>query len=291
MAARMPSFYLLGGVFFMKIFISADMEGISGIVDPTYIDPDKGSNYDRGRSFMTQDINAVVESAIEWGVHEIVVADSHHTMNNVLLEMLHPKAKLLAGSPRDFSMMQGLDDSFDAAFFIGYHARHGIPGVLSHTMSGVVKNMYINGDIVGEFGFNAIYAALTGVPVCLVSGDDQIALEAQHVIPEIPTAIVKYATSRTSALCLSLADSHRELKEKTKLALEYAKNAKPFSVSLPLRLRMEFTHSGQAEMAAIVPGTSLEAGTTAVCYSAQDQYELYRVMRAMLNLAGNVEFC
>lgn len=275
----------------MKIFISADMEGISGIVDPSYIDPDKGSNYTRGRTFMTQDINAVIESALEWGANEIVVADSHHTMNNVLLEMLHPKAKLLAGSPRDFSMMQGLDSSFNAAFFIGYHARHGMPGVLSHTMSGVVKNMYINGEVVGEFGFNAIYAALTGVPVCLVSGDDQIAVEAMNFIPEIEAAIVKYATSRTSALCLSLADSHRELKEKTKLALDYAKKAKPYPVSLPLQLRMEFAHSGQAEMAAIVPGTRLEAGTTAVCYSAKDQYELYRVMRAMLNLAGTAAFC
>lgn len=275
----------------MKIFISADMEGISGIVDPSYIDPDKGSNYARGRIFMTQDINAVVEAAVEWGAEEIVVADSHYKMNNVLLENLHPKAQLLAGSPRDFSMMQGLDSSFHAAFFIGYHARHGVPGVLSHTMSGVVKNIYINGDVVGEFGINAIYAALTGVPVCLVSGDDQIALEAKQMIPEIESVIVKRATSRTSALCLSLAECHCELKEKTKLALEYAKKAKPFSVSLPLQLRMEFTHSGQAEMAAIVPGTSYNTGTTEVCFSAKDQYELYRVMRAMLNLAGTVEFC
>ncbi len=275
----------------MKIFISADMEGISGIVDPSYIDPDKGSNYARGRIFMTQDINAVVEAAIEWGAEEIVVADSHYKMNNVLLESLHPKAQLLAGSPRDFSMMQGLDSSFNAAFFIGYHARHGVPGVLSHTMSGVVKNIYINGDVVGEFGINAIYAALTGVPVCLVSGDDQIALEAKQMIPEIESVIVKRATSRTSALCLSLAECHCALKEKTKLALEYAKKAKPFSVSLPLQLRMEFTHSGQAELAASVPGTSYNTGTTEVCFSAKDQYELYRVMRAMLNLAGTVEFC
>lgn len=275
----------------MKIFISADMEGISGIVDPSYIDPDKGSNYARGRIFMTQDINAVVEAAIEWGAEEIVVADSHYKMNNVLLENLHPKAQLLAGSPRDFSMMQGLDSSFNAAFFIGYHARHGVPGVLSHTMSGVVKNIYINGDVVGEFGINAIYAALTGVPVCLVSGDDQIALEAKQMIPEIESVIVKRATSRTSALCLSLAECHCALKEKTKLALEYAKKAKPFSVSLPLQLRMEFTHSGQAELAASVPGTSYNTGTTEVCFSAKDQYELYRVMRAMLNLAGTVEFC
>lgn len=141
----------------MKLFLSVDMEGISGIVDTSYINPDSGMNYARGRQFMTEDANAVIEAALEWGATEIVVADSHNTMNNILWESLHPEAKLLVSSPRDYSMMQGLDQSFDAAFFIGYHTRQGVPGVLSHTMSGVVRNMYINGQVVGEFGFNAVY--------------------------------------------------------------------------------------------------------------------------------------
>lgn len=100
----------------MKLFLSVDMEGISGIVDTSYINPDSGMNYARGRQFMTEDANAVIEAALEWGATEIVVADSHNTMNNILWESLHPEAKLLAGSPRDYSMMQGLDQSFDAAF-------------------------------------------------------------------------------------------------------------------------------------------------------------------------------
>jgi D-amino peptidase len=273
----------------MKLFISADMEGSTGIVDPSYCIPG-ASNYERGRRLMTADVNAVVEAAVEYGATEIVVADSHHKMNNILIEELHPGAHLLCGSPRDFSMMHGLDSSFDAAIFLGYHSRHGVPGVLSHTMSGVIKNMYINGQVVGEFGFNAIYAGLLGVPVCLVSGDDQTALEASALIPDICTAVVKTAISRTSALCLSLADSAALLKRQTRLALARAKEIKPVKVSLPLELTIEFSHTGQAEMASIIPGAQYRTGSTEVSILANDPYELYKTMRAMINLAGTVEF-
>ncbi|USG64265.1 M55 family metallopeptidase [Brevibacillus ruminantium] len=274
----------------MKLFLSVDMEGISGIVDPTYINPDTGMNYGRGRVFMTEDANAVIEAALEMGATEIVVADSHNTMNNILWESLHPKAKLLAGSPRDYSMMQGLDESFDAAFFIGYHTRQGVPGVLSHTMSGVVRNMYINGQVVGEFGFNAAYAGLYGVPVCLVSGDNLIAEEARALIPEISTAIVKTAVSRTSAICLSREQATAELKHQTKHALSRLADIKPLTFSQPLELAIEFSHAGQAEMAANVPGTRYETETGIVRYNPVDQHDLYKTMRAMINLAHNAVF-
>lgn len=274
----------------MKLFLSVDMEGISGIVDTSYINPDSGINYQRGRQFMTDDANAVIEAALEAGAEEIVVADSHNTMNNILWESLHPKAKLLAGSPRDFSMMQGLDASFDAAMFIGYHTRQGIPGVLSHTMSGVVRNMYINGRVVGEFGFNAAYAGLYNVPVCMVSGDNLIAEEARELIPEISTAIVKQAVSRTAAICLSRVEATAELKRHTKHALSQAKQIAPFRTATPLELAIQFSHSGQAEMAAIVPGTRYETETGTVHYSAADQHDLYKTMRAMINLASGAEF-
>lgn len=274
----------------MKLFLSVDMEGISGITDPSYINPDNGMNYERGRQLMTTDANAVIEAALEWGAQEIVVADSHNTMNNVLIENLHPKAQLLCGSPRNFSMMQGLDASFGAAFFIGYHTRQGAPGVLSHTMSNVVRNMYINDLLVGEFGFNAIYASLCGVPVCLVSGDDLIAEEAKKLIPEIRTAIVKRAVSRNAALCLSREESTAELKRETKLALGQAKQIQRMPVQTPLELKIEFSFSGQAEMASIVPGSVYEAGNCIVSYTARDQYDLYKTMRAMINLADTVTF-
>lgn len=274
----------------MKLFISCDMEGISGIIDPTYINPGD-VNYERGRQFMMHDVNAVIEAAVEAGAEEILVADSHNTFNNILLEQLHPKARLLCGTPRNDSMMEGLDSSFDAVFLIGYHARHGVPGVLSHTMSGVIKNLYINGQVVGEFGFNAIYAGLCGVPVCLVSGDDQIAAEAETLIPGISSAIVKQAVSRTSAICLPLVESGTVLRKKTKEALSNRHKISPLTVERPLQCKIEFAHAGQAEMASIVPGASYHTGSTEVSYQAQDHHEMYRTMRAMMNLAATVPFC
>ncbi|MBH0332314.1 D-aminopeptidase [Brevibacillus brevis] len=274
----------------MKLFLSVDMEGISGIVDTSYINPNSGVNYQRGRQFMTDDANAVIEAALESGVTEIVVADSHNTMNNILWEKLHPKARLLAGSPRDSSMMQGIDESFDAAMFIGYHTRQGIPGVLSHTMSGVVHNMYINGQVVGEFGFNAAIAGMHNVPVVMVSGDNLIAVEAQELIPGIQTAIVKEAVSRTAAICLSREEATVELKRKTANALRNRNNIQPFRTAVPVELAMEFSHAGQAEMAAIVPGTRYETATNTVYYNAANPQDMYKTMRAMLNLASGAEF-
>lgn len=274
----------------MKVFLSVDMEGISGIVDNTYINPDAGVNYQRGRQFMTDDANAVIEAAIEAGATEILVADSHNTMNNILWESLHPKAQLLAGSPRDCSMVHGLDDSFDAALFIGYHTRQGVPGVLSHTMSGVIRNLTINGRLVGEFGFNAIYAGLYHVPVVMVSGDDLVAKEARKLVPDIATAVVKKAVSRTAAHCLSRGEATAELKKQTKLALSKAKQIAPVQTAMPLEMGIQFSHTGQAEMAAIVPGSRYETETGTVYYTAHDPRDMYKTMRAMLNLASEAEF-
>jgi D-amino peptidase len=157
-------------------------------------------------------------------------------------------------------------------------------------MSNVVRNMYINGMLVGEFGFNAIFAGLCGVPVCLVSGDDRVAEEAKQLIPDICTAVVKEAISRTSALCLSREAATAELMCQTKLALDKAKQIPPVQVHTPLQLKIEFSFAGQAEMAAIVPGATYEAGSSSVSYTARDQYDLYKTMRAMINLADTVVF-
>lgn len=157
-------------------------------------------------------------------------------------------------------------------------------------MSGVVRNMYINGQVVGEFGFNAVYAGMYGVPVCLVSGDDLIAKEAKQLIPEISTAIVKTAVSRTSALCLSRDEATAELKRQTKRALSRVAQVKPVEFAQPLELSIEFSHTGQAEMAAIVPGARYDAEKGIVSYTPQDQHDLYKTMRAMINLASGAEF-
>jgi D-amino peptidase len=270
-----------------KLYISADMEGISGIIDPTFINP-KDPNYSRGRELMTEEVNIVVQSALEWGVKEVFVNDSHYQMNNILIEKLHPKANLISGSPKPFSMMQGLDESFDGAFFIGYHTRNGAPGVLSHTMSHVIKNLYINGTVVGEFGINVLLAEHFRVPALMVSGDQELEKEVKEVVPSIAAAIVKKAFSRTSAHCLPPEERKKVLQEMTVYALENRDKAVPAQLKSPFHMEIEFFHYGEAEMAALVPGSEQRECT--VSFKSEDAREVYKAMRAMMNLASSARF-
>lgn len=271
----------------MKLYISADMEGISGIADPTFINP-KDANYPRGCEFMTEEVNIISEYAFQWGVKEIYVNDSHNTMNNIIVEKLHPKVSLISGSPKPYSMMQGLDGSFDGAFFVGYHTRNSAPGVLSHTMSQVIKNLKLNDAIVGEFGINVLLAEYYKVPALLVTGDQEFAKEAKETVPNIPAAIVKQATSRTSAIFLPADERKKVLQKMTIDALEHKNEAKSPILKAPFKLEIEFSHYGEAELASLVPGTTLNDCT--VCFESGDVREIYKAMRAMMSLATHSRF-
>jgi len=139
----------------MKVYISCDMEGVSGIVDSKQTRMD-GEEYKRAQKLMTGEVNAAIEGALAGGATEILVNDSHGLMRNILIEELNPNAQLISGSSKPLSMMQGIDESFDAAFFIGYHAQAGTPySVLDHTYSSIVYQVSLNGRPVGETGLNA----------------------------------------------------------------------------------------------------------------------------------------
>jgi D-amino peptidase len=274
----------------MNIYMSVDMEGITGLVDHTHVDHGK-HNYERGRAIMTAEANAVVESAFENGCREVLVNDSHSQMNNLLIEMLHPETRLISGGVKPYSMVQGLDDTFQGAFFVGYHARASMKGVMSHSMIFGVRNMYINDKAIGEMGFNAYVAGYYGVPVLLVAGDDQAALEAESLIPNVTTAVVKETISRSVAKSLTPVKSHALLKVKTEQALLNRKNVKPLIPPDNPDLRIEFANYGQAEWASIMPGTVLEPGTTTVRFQAKDILEAYRAMVVMTELAMKTTFC
>lgn len=274
----------------MKLFMTVDMEGITGLVDPTFVNSSM-QHYTRGQQLMTDEANHVIDAAFQAGCREVIVNDSHSKMNNLLIEKLHPEAKLISGNVKPFSMMQGLDASFDAAVFLGYHARASMKGVLSHTMIFGVRHMYINDMVIGEFGFNAYLAGYYGVPVVMVAGDDEIAKEAEALIPGITTAIVKEQVSRTSAVCLTPHKSGRLLREKTAQALQNLEKVKPLTPPDNPLLRIEFANYGQAEWANLLPGTHIEEGTTIVSYRAKDILEAYKAMIVMTELAMKTQFC
>lgn len=270
--------------------MSVDMEGITGLIDHTQVDSSK-LNYERGRRIMTDEANYVICSAFDYGIEDVVVNDSHSKMNNLLIEFLHPDTKLITGDVKPYSMVQGLDDTFDGAIFVGYHARASMSGVMSHSMIFGVRNMYINDVVVGELGFNAYVAGYFGVPILMVAGDDQAAKEAEQLIPNITTAVVKESMSRSAAMSLTPAKAGELLKEKTKEALDKKDLVKPLIPPENPLLRIEFANYGQAEWANLMPGTEIEPGTTIVRFQAKNILEAYQAMLVMTELAMRTTFC
>lgn len=274
----------------MKLYVSVDMEGITGLADHTHVDSTK-HNYERSRNIMTEEANHVITAAFNSGCAEVLVNDSHSKMNNLLIEKLHPDTKLITGDVKPYSMVQGLDAGFSGAMFIGYHARASMKGVMSHSMIFGVRNMYINDVAIGEMGLNAYVSGFYGVPVLMVAGDDRAAYEAAQLIPNVTTAIVKETISRSAVKSLTPAKAGELLKEKTASALRNRDKVKPLVPPNEPRLTIEFANYGQAEWASLMPGTELEENTTIVHYQAKDILEAYRAMLVMVELAMRTSFC
>lgn len=197
-----------------RVLISADMEGATGTVSPA--DVAAGTpRYERFRRLLTGDVNAAVAGFAEAGADEIVVNDAHCGMDNVLIEELDPRAVLIVGRQKPLGMLEGLEEGVDAVAFVGYHTGAGEDGVLAHTyLSHSITGVRIDGDPVGEGGFNALVAAEAGVPVVLVTGDDLTCREASGYAPGCRTVAVKKAISRHAAVCrtpsVTAADIRRE---------------------------------------------------------------------------------
>ena len=179
----------------MRVFISADMEGVSGVTHPQDVIPGR-SQYERFRRFLTADVNAAIEGAASAGATEFLVNEAHDGMRNVLIDELDERAELIVGSRKPLSMMQGYEGS-DVAFFVGYHARAGGEGILSHTFDApnVVTGVELNGEPCSEARMNAALAGLSGVPVGLVTGDDLACEEAEGLYKGVRTSAVKTAVS------------------------------------------------------------------------------------------------
>lgn len=272
----------------MKFYISVDMEGISGLVDLTLVDSGE-HNYRRGQEIMTAEANHVITTAFENGMEEVVANDSHSKMNNLLIENLHPDTQLISGDVKPYAMVQGLDESFAGAAFVGYHARASKKGVLSHSMFLNVRHFFINDRPVGELGLNALVAGHYGVPILLVAGDDETAVEAEELIPGVTTAVVKKQVSRTAAVCLTPEKAGRLLREKTVEALRNRDYVEPMTPPEHPVFKIEFCNYGQAEWANLMPGTQMEDGTT-VSFQAKDMPEAYQAMLVMTELASRAAF-
>lgn len=271
----------------MKVLIACDMEGISGVTCWDHVDS-KHPEYTRFRRIMTGDVNAAIEGAFNGGANEVVVTDGHADGRNLLLEELEPRAKLNAGSPSPFSMVQGINSGVDAALFVGYHARVGTQNaILDHTWSSTrVHNLWLNDRLCGEFGLNSAVCGAFDVPVLMVSGDQSLCAEARDWSPDITTAQVKTAVGRTAATCLPLPVSQGIIRQAAELAVTHFKAGKaprPIKVETPVRITVEFTTSLMADFAALLPG-SIRLDGRRVEYNAMNMPEAFLAFRAAVNL-------
>ena len=266
-----------------KVFISVDMEGMAANVGANDVLPNP-VDYQMARKRMTAETNAAIEGALAAGVKEIVVADSHSHMNNLLADELNEKALLVRGSPRPLTMMHGLDETFDAVFLIGYHSRSGNPkGVLAHTYVLPVQDLKLNGVILGESGFNAAIAGHFNVPVALAAGDDTLKAEVNELMPWVHTVVTKWAISWTAAKNLAPKVAQDLIREAAETALKNLDDKQPYRVSTPIEFEVEFEKPLYALITADIPGVRQTSGR-AVAYTAQDMLEIVRIWRLMINV-------
>lgn len=270
----------------MKIFISCDMEGISGVTGRDDVDPKKDA-YKRFQKIMTGDVNAAVEGALLGGADEILVNDSHDAMRNILIEELNPKARLISGDTKPLCMMQGIDSSFDLAMFVGYHAMAGTDAaVLNHTFyMTLVGDVWINGTLVGETGISAGIAGYFGVPIGAVTGDDKVAREATTLLGNIETAVVKEGIDRYTAKCLPLRESQELIKRVAKKAAERRREFKPLKYSSPVKFKVRLASTAETATAGLIPAVTIEDART-FSITSNDYLEAFRMFLGVLQLAS-----
>ncbi|MDF2629077.1 MAG: peptidase [Symbiobacteriaceae bacterium] len=272
----------------MRIFISCDMEGVTGVAIGKHCNPSE-SDYQRFRRLMTRDVNAAIEGAASAGATEFLVVDSHGPMTNIVIEDLDPRAELISGSNRHFCQMEGIDTGFDGAFFIGYHAREGgEDGVINHTVMGVaVTELRCNGKVVGETGLNAGLAGAFGVPVALVAGDNVVAAEAREILGNVQTAVVKQAINRHAARLLSVRNAQDTIREQAAEAVYRLKEGafKAYSVPGPVTFEVVFKTTDAAHMAELFP-CNKRIGSKTISITADDYATAFKQLWGTLILGA-----
>ena len=263
----------------LKVFISVDMEGIGGI-GTGRMTSSSGKDYALGRELMTAEVNTVVAAIFEHGPADVLVNDSHGDMQNLLHTQLDPRVQYIQGNLKPLGMVQGLDDSFDAAIFIGYHARAGTEGgFLAHTGTGSVKGLWLNGTEVGEGGLNAFYAGSHGVPVILATGDLTFTKQFGELV-STQTVATKEAIGSSVARLHHPEDVKARLRTGTLQALANLEAARPLDTRGPITLRLRSASTTRADILQAIPDVRRIDGTL-VEYDARNMTEAYKLIRLM----------
>jgi D-amino peptidase len=260
----------------MKVLISVDMEGITGVVTGEQLGP-SGFEYGRFREFMTAEALAAIEAAKEAGATEVLVVDAHGNGQNLLIERLPSDVRVIRSWPRPLMMVEGVDSSFSAVIFIGYHSSTTNPrGVRAHTISSAnLAAVELNDVEMPEAGINAAIAGHFGVPVVMISGDDAAVAEAQQILGPIEGAVVKRALGFHSANTLTPQAGQALIREKVKAGLARRASLRPYVVTRPVRLDITFKNYTPAEIMAYLPGIQ-RLTAHSVRFTGRDMLEVSR---------------
>lgn len=266
------------------------MEGTAGIVDwQQCIGP--GTEYEHGRQLLLAEVNAAIEGALAAGATEVLVNDSHSSMQNLPPDRLHGRAQYLSGRHKPYYMMQGLDASFTAALFVSYHASAGTAGVLSHTYNpAAVAQVRLNGTVAGESGINALVAQAHGVPVALVTGDQYVGPEAAPFCPGVEVVEVKRAVGRTAALSLHPDEACTRIRAGAERALRRVAAGEITAprIDLPARLEVDFRTEEMADLATWLGERIERTGPCTATFVDDDPARLYQTFVAAISLTRGV---
>ncbi len=264
----------------LKVFISIDMEGITGVTHWNDVSRE-GKDYGMFRKIMTAEANAAVEGALAAGATEVVVRDSHGSARNLLPSELNRNAKLLrnwSGGP--YSMMEGIDESFDAVLFIGYHAKAGTPdALLEHTMTGRITDVSINGVSLPEAGVNALMAGAHDVPVVFAAGDEALCKQVTNLFGTVETVAVKQGIGG-AALNLHPEVSQEKIRAGVEKALRNLSQYKPYKLTPPYTMVLKLKDEVAVYTAALYPGVK-RTGDWELTYTSNDLMDVMNTFRGM----------
>jgi len=265
----------------LKVFIVSD-HGIGSVVSDLQAVPGS-AQYQVYRHLMTEEVNAAIRSALAIGATEIMVADSHAHMQNIIVEELNPVAKLVRGGPRPLCMMEGIDKSFDAVIFIGGHARTGTRyAVREHSFGHDYLNIWVNDILVNEFIFNSVIAGYFDVPVVLATGDEAFTRQMKEFLPNIETVTVMKGVGQ-GAITIHPSKSRALIEKKTTDALKRLSSFKPVKLSPPYTLKIEFAHVHFAELVSWIPGVKMENDRT-ISFTTEDFLQIPHLLEVIMNL-------
>ncbi len=267
----------------VRIMISADMEGATGVTWTADVEPGT-EQWQRFRRMFTGDVNACAAGLFAGGATDVLVNEAHSSQRNLLLEDLEPAARMLTGRHKPLSMMQGIDSGLDGVVFIGYHTGAGTDGVLSHTyLPNSITGVWLDGVPAGEGRLNATMAAEHGVPVLLVTGDDRTCADAAEYAPDAHRVAVKECVSRYAAICSTPRRTTEWITSAATAAMKRAGRTEP--AAREHRVEIEFDATHLAHAAAVVPTVS-QIGVRRVGFDAATMTDAMRAFKVVTAIAS-----